>query len=417
LKSELGSLPDIVRAVSACSARPKLGSSSCEPCSLNAQLRRSSRRRRCAVSHVALGRQVPQFVVVLRRFWLGALIAVGLTGCRLGYELLDTQVSSGGSGSQGSNGTGGVNPSAGGSTASDAGDSGVAASSALGGTGSVATGSGGDSAGAGDSLGDAGQSAAGTGPLGIGGDPGSSGGGTGGGSATGCQPAVSATTWAFDQTVEAWQLSLDGGTSGTLVWTGATGDPSPGALQLDVTISGKQAVRVLLEQTFPDLTGKTLYARVFLDSGSGVVVKPFVQTGASYYWAEGPAVALAAQQWTCLNLDFANPTTGGATIDPTDVRRIGVLVFGATTLRLYTSPLHGLRHLLRGGLSGIPGAPQPNAVGPSGPGPGAGGRRNLAYRSVSAAEGAFLKPLAYWAIRPRGRWRTSCTTLPECGFG
>ena len=274
---------------------------------------------------------------MLRRFWLGALIAVGLTGCRLGYELLDTQVSSGGSGSQGSNGTGGVDPSAGGSTASDAGDSGVAASAASGGTGSVATGSGGDSAGAGDSFGDAGQSAAGTGPLGIGGDPGSSGAGTGGDSATGCEPAVSAATWTFDQTVEAWQLSLSGGTSGTLVWTGTTGNPTLGALQLDATISSnKQTVRVLLEQTFPDLTGKTLYERVFLDSGSGVMVKPFVQTGASYDWAEGPPVVLATQQWTCLNLDFANPTTGGATIDPTDVRRIGVLVLGATTLRLYT---------------------------------------------------------------------------------
>jgi hypothetical protein len=155
--------------------------------------------------------------------------------------------------------------------------------------------------------------------------------------ATGCAPAVPAATWAFDETVEGWQLSLDGGTSGTLVWTGATGDPTPGALQLDATISSsKQTVRVLLEQTFPDLTGKTLYARVFLDSASGVMVKPFVQTGASYNWAEGPGVVLATQQWTCLKLDFANPATGGATIDPTDVRRIGVLVIGATTLRLYT---------------------------------------------------------------------------------
>jgi hypothetical protein len=250
---------------------------------------------------------------VLRGFWLSALIAVGLTGCRVGYDLLDSPLSSGGSGSEGSNGRGGVNPSTGGSTASDAGDSGVGASLASGGTGSVATGSGGDSAGAGDSLGDAGQS----------------------GSGTGCAPAVPAATWAFDQTVEAWQLSLDSSTSGTLVWTGATGDPTPGALQLDATINGKQAVRVLLEQTFPDLTGKTLYARVFLDSGSGVGVKPFVQTGVT--WAEGPAVALATKQWTCLNLDLANPTTttSGA-VDPTDVRRIGVVVYGATTFRLYT---------------------------------------------------------------------------------
>jgi hypothetical protein len=274
---------------------------------------------------------------VLRRFWLGALIAVGLTGCRVGYELLDSQLGDGGSGSQSSNGTGGVNPSTGGSAASDAGDSGGAATLLSGGTSGVARGSGGDSAGAGDSLGDAGQSTAGTGPLGIGGDPGSSSGGTGGSSATGCEPAVPAATWAFDNTIEAWQLSLDGGTSGTLVWTGATGNPTLGALQLDATISTvKQTVRVLLEQTFPDLTGKTLYARVFLDSGSGVMVKPFVQTGASYYWAEGPAATLTTQQWTCLNLDFANPATGGATIDPTDVRRIGVLVIGATTLRLYT---------------------------------------------------------------------------------
>lgn len=258
-----------------------------------------------------------------------AVLLAAVSCARLGYDPLDAQLDLGSPG-------GGGTPSSSGGT-NGAGSAGSAGSSGSG--GSVADGGGSGEAGATAS----GGTGVGAGGLPDGGSPTAAGGAAGeatggaGGDGTigaGCGPAVPTATWSFTSDDEGWVLSLDGGTSGTLVWTAATGDPAPGALDLDGSVNNPNSIRVYLEQGFGDLTGQVLSARVFLESGT-VSTKLFVQSGASYGWSEGPQVDPAVGQWSCLGFDFANPASGGANLDATDVRRIGVLVYGGGALRLY----------------------------------------------------------------------------------
>jgi hypothetical protein len=93
-------------------------------------------------------------------------------------------------------------------------------------------------------------------------------------------------------------------------------------------------VRVYLDQSPSDFTGKVLYVRVFLESGSGVSAKAFVQTGASA-WGDGQEVLLEAQQWYCVSFDPLHPATLTPGFDRTAVRRIGVFFFGDAASRLY----------------------------------------------------------------------------------
>ena len=89
-----------------------------------------------------------------------------------------------------------------------------------------------DPAGAGGTVVPAGSGGAAAGGAGgAAGAGGASAGGSGGGAdAAVCgQAAAQTQVWSFDTTVQGWELS---GT-GTFGWTGADGDPSPGAL--DVT--------------------------------------------------------------------------------------------------------------------------------------------------------------------------------------
>ncbi|HKO92640.1 MAG TPA: hypothetical protein VJU61_15905, partial [Polyangiaceae bacterium] len=99
-----------------------------------------------------------------------------------------------------------------------------------------------------------------------GGAGGASNGGTSGATLAGCEPAVPSVSWSFTGDTEGWQLEADPGASGDLSWTGATGDPAPGALAIDATVAnGLRNVRAYLDQGPSDLTGKVLYARVFLE--------------------------------------------------------------------------------------------------------------------------------------------------------
>jgi hypothetical protein len=105
-------------------------------------------------------------------------------------------------------------------------------------------------------------------------------------------------------------------------------------LQLDVTISD-QGVRTYIDQNLGDLSAKVIYARVFLESGSGITAKVFVQMGAGYSWADGYEVTLNAQEWNCVAFDLRDPDFSDLGFDPTDVRRLGVLIFGTGSSRLY----------------------------------------------------------------------------------
>jgi hypothetical protein len=134
--------------------------------------------------------------------------------------------------------------------------------------------------------------------------------------------------WAFDASVEGWELSG----SGTLVWTGAIGDPSPGALQLDF---GGTTTHPRLVQALGNLTGRIVTAEVWVDSGSGVGIKLFVQTGTRQVWADGGLVTALPGQWTCLALNIDNPVFSRQQFDPTDVQIVGLEIQASGQSRLY----------------------------------------------------------------------------------
>lgn len=151
----------------------------------------------------------------------------------------------------------------------------------------------------------------------------------------GCGPAVPTATWSFASDQQGWQVEADPGASGDLSWSGTTGDPGAGALEINATVAnGVNNVRVYLDQSPQDFTGKVLYARVFLESGAGVTAKVFVQTGASA-WGDGQEVYLDAQQWQCVSFDPRDPAVVTPGFDRTAVRRVGVFFFGDASARLY----------------------------------------------------------------------------------
>ena len=134
-----------------------------------------------------------------------------------------------------------------------------------------------------------------------------------------CGPTGALTeTWSFDADVEGWDLA--DGTS--LTWTGAVGDPAPGALQANWT--GAAPVHPRRVQAFGDLRGHVVRALVWVDPGEAVGVKVFVQTGVRYWWADGGQVMVPSGQWSCVTLDVDNPAFGRTQYDPTDVKVLGV---------------------------------------------------------------------------------------------
>jgi hypothetical protein len=247
---------------------------------------------------------------------VGAAVLAALSCARFGYESLpfeprDTNVTHGGA----VGGSGGVN--GGGSGGFASGGSAAGGAAAASGSGSTDAGDTGGSGGvdAGSSNEDA------------------------GGAAAGCGAAVPTATWAFASDLESWRIETDAAATGSLNWTAATGDPAPGALQLDATVTtgtGPGNVRVYLDQgSTRDLTGKVIYARVLLEAGPGVSAKVFVQSGSGYVWADGYEVLLDAQRWNCVSFDPERPSVSALGFDRADVRKIGVFFFGDASPRLY----------------------------------------------------------------------------------
>src|SRR4029077_16170914 len=101
-----------------------------------------------------------------------------------------------------------------------------------------------------------------------------------------------------------------GGSPPTLVWTGADGDPAPGALRLTVGFTAfDQSVdaQVNLPPPGADLAGKTLHARVRLASGSRPqgAIQFHASTGPSFIYGSTffNAGILASGQWVPIDLD------------------------------------------------------------------------------------------------------------------
>lgn len=151
---------------------------------------------------------------------------------------------------------------------------------------------------------------------------------------------TAAREWDFDSTAEAWSLETDTGVQATLVWSGATGDPNAGALQVDVTPASSDAsaltgawVRFAMSAT--DLTNRTISAWVWLDSGESPHLKTFVQTGTQYKWADYGTVFVTAHQWTCLTLPVSTPAYNQPDYDPTHAVSLGFEMLGSEPFRVF----------------------------------------------------------------------------------
>jgi hypothetical protein len=150
-------------------------------------------------------------------------------------------------------------------------------------------------------------------------------------------PTVQA--WTFDSSVQGWTLSLDSNVQASLTWTDATGDPSFGALQVDVTPSVDAGTNtggwVEYSASLGDLSSRTISAWAWLDMGAAPHLKLFVQTGSQYAWADNGTTFLSPHAWTCLSLRVASPAYEQAMYAPDDVISVGFEMLGATPFRLF----------------------------------------------------------------------------------
>lgn len=151
--------------------------------------------------------------------------------------------------------------------------------------------------------------------------------------------------WTFDASVESWTVAVDPGVLGNVSWTAATGEPSPGALELEVTPSpadGGSAGGAWLQVngSYGDLTGRTVTAWIWLDSGEGPQLKVFAQSGPQYGWEDDGTIHLLPRTWTCVSLPVSTPSYEQAWFDPTDVIRIGFEMLSDAPFRVMVDSVH-----------------------------------------------------------------------------
>jgi hypothetical protein len=149
-------------------------------------------------------------------------------------------------------------------------------------------------------------------------------------------------SWTFDSDTEGWVLLLNSGVSGGVSWTGSTGDPSPGALEVDVTQMPADAGTPMggwaefQATALGNLTGRVVSAWVWLESGTTPNLKLFVQTGSQFTWADNGTIHLVPHVWTCMSLAVSSPSyTNGPDYDPQNVVRVGFEMLGPTPFRVY----------------------------------------------------------------------------------
>ena len=155
-----------------------------------------------------------------------------------------------------------------------------------------------------------------------------------------CEPQASPIDeWTFDSNVQSWVASTDTGVQASLTWTDATGQPTAGALEFDVTprasdsgsTSGAWAE---YEMPLGNLSGRTLAAWARLESGTSPQLKVFAQSGSQYIWADNGTIYLEPQTWTCVSLPISSPSFMQSDFDPTDVIRIGFETLGTAPFQI-----------------------------------------------------------------------------------
>jgi hypothetical protein len=146
--------------------------------------------------------------------------------------------------------------------------------------------------------------------------------------------------WTFDTTIQGWVMDLGMGVNASLTWTGSTGNPTPGAAQVDFTPApsdaGVYSTVWMHEDMGPsDFTGRTLEAWVWLDSGPSPRFLTYAQTGTNYEWADYGEHSLVPHAWTCVFLPLSKPAFNQPNYDTTQVIRIGFEMIGNAPFRVF----------------------------------------------------------------------------------
>lgn len=146
-------------------------------------------------------------------------------------------------------------------------------------------------------------------------------------------------SWTFDTTEDSWVLSSEGADV-TTSWSGATGDPTPGALEVNFTglspDAGGPGATTWVHAEIPttNLTGRTVSAWVRLNSGPSPQFLSFVQTETAYAWADNGELRLPLGSWTCVSLPISSPVDAYSQYDPTQVVRIGFEMIATAPFQL-----------------------------------------------------------------------------------
>jgi hypothetical protein len=155
-----------------------------------------------------------------------------------------------------------------------------------------------------------------------------------------CANGPAAMQWSFDANVDGWTLAIDTNVQAQLAWIGGVGYPAAGALRVDVAprasdAGGLSGAWLRYEMGGTDLTGRTVSAWVWLESGASPHLKTFVQTGTQYAWADDGTVLLSPHVWTCVSLPVSAPSYNQPSYNPGNVVRIGFEVLGQSPFVLF----------------------------------------------------------------------------------
>lgn len=155
-----------------------------------------------------------------------------------------------------------------------------------------------------------------------------------------CEVGQTIKEWTFVTSVSGWTISAQSQVQAAMTWTPDTGDPRPGALEVEVTPRASDAGATSgawpqYNMTLGNLGDRTISAWVWLESGPSPDLKLFVQTGAQWVWADNGTVRLSPKEWTCVSIPVSAPSYSGENYDPTDVVRLGFQLLGTAPFRVY----------------------------------------------------------------------------------
>jgi hypothetical protein len=261
----------------------------------------------------------------------GLLLAAGCA--RFGYDLTDAPAA----------GLGGFDAlvtaaagAAGTSALSDAGSAGGAAPRSLDAASSVPTELPPFESDAGGVSGSAG--AGGAGGFDAGGPPGPAGGSAG---SIGDPPPAACVLRGTETVVQEFDTSSPfvqaRGANSTLTWTGAVGNPSPGAYDFVIPAGG--TAEIYTASLTGNLGGRHMLLNVYVVAGTNVRTRLFVETGSQPSRGYGEYISAPHAAWNCASLDLQTPAVSDTGFDPRNVSAAGLEVEGSGEVEIYVDQI------------------------------------------------------------------------------